>query len=99
MAQRRQQLTAEIKKHASGARSKKDDSARVQHVVACGKALTKLKDLLEHGHWSRWLEERCALNRMTANRYIRLAGQAKRLNRHMTIREAYIATGVITPKE
>ena len=35
---------------------------------------------------------------MTANRYVRLARQADRLTPDMTIREAYIAAGVITPR-
>jgi hypothetical protein len=92
------QLTTEIKKHAAGARSGKNHSSRVKHVLACGRALSKLRDLLEHGRWSQWLEKRCALNRMTANRYMRLATHAKRLDRNMSIREAYIAAGVIVPK-
>jgi hypothetical protein len=36
---------------------------------------------------------------MTANRYIRLASWADQLTPYMTTREAYIAAGVITPKQ
>jgi hypothetical protein len=44
------------------------------------------------------MEEQCGLNRMTANRYMRLAKQAHVLTPYMTIRDAYIAAGVIAPK-
>jgi Protein of unknown function (DUF3102) len=97
-SERRQKLTDEIRKQALGARSDGLHPVRVRHAVRCGKALAKLKKLLDHGDWSRWVEERCAVNRMTANRYIRLASRADLLTPDMTIREAYIAVGVITPK-
>ena len=95
---RRQQLTLRIKKHALGARKERLDPVRVGHAVQCGKALTKAKELLGYGTWSRWLEKECALNRMTANRYIRLANRADLLTPDMTIREGYIAAGVIPSK-
>jgi hypothetical protein len=95
---RRLQLTQAVRKHAKGARSEGLHPDRVKHAVQCGKALLELKELIGHGGWNRWLEAKCKINRMTANRYMRLASRAKRLTPHMTIREAYIATGVITPK-
>src|SRR5258708_26273823 len=94
---RRQQLTGKIKKHALGARSDGLHPVRVRHAVACGRALSALKELLGHGRWIRWVEERCGVNRMTANRYMRLAKGRDQVTPSMTIREAYIAAGVITP--
>ena len=96
--QRRQLLTDEIRQHAAGARSERLHPVRVRHAVACGQALAQLKELLKHGDWDRWVVEQCALSRATANRYMRLASRSDRLTRYMTIREAYIATGVINPR-
>jgi hypothetical protein len=98
LEQRRQQLTEEIRKHAAGARSERLHPVRVSHAVGCGNALSQLKELLRHGDWDQWVEEQCALSRATANRYMRLASHADRLTRYMTIREAYIAAGIINPR-
>jgi hypothetical protein len=96
--QRRQQLTEEVKKHAEGAWSERLHPVRVRHAVECGKALLELKELLGRGGWSQWVEQQCAVNRMTANRYMRLASRSDLLTPYMSIREAYIAAGVITLK-
>jgi Protein of unknown function (DUF3102) len=97
-SERRQQLTDQIRMHALGARSARLHPLRVRHAVECGKALVESKALLGRGGWNQWVEEQCALHRMTANRYIRLAQRADLLTPCMTIREAYIAVGVIMPK-
>ncbi len=97
--QRRQQLTDTIRQHAAGARSKTRHPIRVGHALECGHALAQLKELLRHGEWDRWLEEQCALSRATANRYMRLAVRADRLTPYMSIREAYLAAGVINRKQ
>ena len=96
---RRQRLTDAIKKHAKGARVVGFHSDKVRHAVECGKALTRLKELLGHGGWNEWVENKCGVNRMTANRYIRLANRPDVVKPDMTIREAYIAAGVITPRK
>jgi hypothetical protein len=95
----RQLLTDEIRKHAAGARSERRHPTRVSHAVECGRALSQLKELLRHGDWDRWVEEQCGLSRATANRYMRLASHSDRLTRSMSIREAYIAAGVIKPRQ
>src|SRR5260370_39574771 len=97
--ERRQKLTDQIRNHALGARCERLHSVRVGHAVECGKAIAALKELLGHGNWNQWVEERCAVNRMTANRYIRLARRSDLLTPNMTIREAYLAVGIITPKQ
>ena len=94
---RRQHLTDAIKKHAKGARVVGFHADKVKHAVECGKALSRLKDLLGHGGWNQWVENKCGVNRMTANRYIRLSNRTDVLKPDMTIREAYIAAGVINP--
>jgi hypothetical protein len=96
---RQRDLTNEVRTHAKGARSESLHQIRVGHAVACGKALLQLRELLGHGNWTRWLEEECRVNRMTANRYMRLASHKGKLKRDMTIREAYLAAGVIAPKQ
>jgi hypothetical protein len=97
--QRRQLLTGEIRTHATGARSETRHPIRVRHAVECGHALSQLKHALRHGDWDRWVEEQCGLSRATAHRYMRLASRADRLTPYMTIREAYIAAGVIKPTQ
>jgi len=97
--QHRQQLTDEIRKYAAGARAERLHPVRVRHAVECGQALVQLKELLRHGDWDRWVEEHCALSRATANRYMRLASRADRLTPYMSIRESYIAAGVINPRQ
>ena len=93
-------LTKAIAAHALGVRSKGllRYHVRVQHAIECGKALAELKQLLGYGRWGAWVKERCGLNRMTANRYMRLSGRTEKLTRYMTIREAYLAAQVITEK-
>jgi hypothetical protein len=56
-----------------------------------------LKQALRHGEWDRCVEEQFGLSRSTANRCMRLASQEDRLTPYMTIREGYIAAGVINP--
>jgi hypothetical protein len=97
--QRRQQLTDEVRTHAAGARSERRHPVKVSHAVECGRALSQLKELLRHGEWDRWVQEQCALSRATANRYMRLASYSDRLTPYMSIREAYIAAGVIHPRQ
>jgi hypothetical protein len=59
---------------------------------------SSLSSGLRHGDWDRWVAERCALSRATANRYMRLASRPDRLTPYVTIREAYLAAGVINPR-
>jgi hypothetical protein len=95
---RRQQLTEQIRTHATAARTERLHPLKVKNAIACGKALSELRDLVGHGEWTACVEQECGLNRMTANRYMRLARQTDKLVWHMSVREAYIAAGVITPK-
>jgi hypothetical protein len=92
---RRQQLTTDIHHHASGARNAPLHPLRVGHAIACGQALCELKRLLKRGGFIAYVQGQCGLNRMTANRYMRLAGKTDKLTRYMGIREAYLAAGVI----
>ena len=67
--------------------------------MECGRALVQLKELLRHGDFDRSLAEECGLSRATAHRYMCLSTHTERLTPLMTIREAYLAVGVIKPKE
>jgi hypothetical protein len=95
--QRRRQLTEQIQEYAAGAKSGTLRRIRLGHAIACGHALAELKELLKHGDWVRWVEARCPFSRSTAHRYMRLASGANRVSPRMTIREGYIAAGVINP--
>jgi hypothetical protein len=94
----RQQLLREIKKRAKAARAEKLYGVRLENAMACGRALCQLREVLGHGSWGSFVEDRCGMSRMTANRYMRLASRTKKLDPNMSIREAYIAAGVITPR-
>ena len=89
---RRQQLAELIKTHALAARAELLDPVRVRNAIACGKSLMELRELLGYGDRTVWVEKQCGLNRMTANRYIRLARHTGELEWHLSIREAYFVT-------
>jgi hypothetical protein len=92
---RRERLTREIKEAVLRMRGVSGEVERAGNAIACGRALLELREVVGRGSWNRWMVERCGLNRMTANRYIRLARGAHLIARAMTLREAYIAAGVI----
>lgn len=45
----------------------------LEHARTAGDLLIEVKDQLEHGEWTPWLEENCAVSSRQARRYIRLA--------------------------
>ena len=47
-------------------------SSAVQHALAAGRALIEAKDLIGHGHWTRFLKD-CDLGDRQAERYTQLA--------------------------
>ena len=94
-AELQQQLADRVQYHAAQARSARIHRLRVAHAVECGQTLLRLKELVGRGHWAGWVQQRCGLSRMTANRYMRLAGQTDKLAPMMSIRGAYLAAGII----
>lgn len=51
------------------------DSARqtLQHALNAGELLIEAKSLVDHGNWSDWLHDNCAVSQRTAQSYMRLA--------------------------
>ena len=66
----------------------------VQAAIECGRIIRQAKRLAGHGGFIPWLEQ-CSLNRMTANRYLRLAQRAPGMPGVATLRQAYVAAGVV----
>jgi hypothetical protein len=95
---RRQELISQVREYTARLRSEQHRWPKVKLAVECGKALIELKGVVEPGGWICLLQNSCGLNRMTANRYMRLARRADVLTRPMWMRQAYILAGVITPK-
>ncbi len=56
-AERRRQLTEQVKTHALAARTELLHPVRVKNAIACGKALSDLRDLLGRGQWTPWVEQ------------------------------------------
>lgn len=51
----------------------------IMRAVELGELLSRAKAEIGHGDWGRWLELNCSLNERTAQRYMKLAGERKRI--------------------
>jgi uncharacterized protein (DUF2235 family) len=49
----------------------------IEHAIKAGALLEEAKGLLKHGQWLPWLSDHCGLSDRTAQRYMRLARNAK----------------------
>ena len=49
----------------------------IDHAIKAGTLLEEAKGLLRHGQWLPWLSDHCGLSDRTAQRYMRLARNAK----------------------
>jgi Protein of unknown function (DUF3102) len=49
----------------------------IEHAIKAGTLLEEVKGLLRHGQWLPWLSDHCGLSDRTAQRYMRLARNAK----------------------
>ncbi|PTY02387.1 hypothetical protein DB346_09800 [Verrucomicrobia bacterium LW23] len=90
----------EANRLAAGA--KDQASAAVAKALECGKLLVEQKQALGHGAWLPWLDTNVPeISEWTARRYMGLAKRAHvlDLNDTATIRQAYVATGIIPTTE
>ena len=51
----------------------------VAHAIAAGELLIEAKSLLQHGQWSPWLCDHCAMPERTARLYMRLATNREKI--------------------
>ena len=47
----------------------------VIHAIKAGEALSKAKEKVKHGEWSRWIHNNCELSERTAQLYMRMAAK------------------------
>lgn len=102
------ELHAEIESQVSYA--KIQATKAIELTVECGKLLIAQKKNAGHGKWEEWVNTNCEFNTVTAWRYMRLSqkigieekssnlSHIKDLNigSPKTLRQAYIATGILT---
>ncbi len=46
-----------------------------QNIIEIGKRLIKAKEMLPHGEWGNWLEEKVEFTQQTANKFMRVASE------------------------
>ena len=46
-----------------------------QNIIEIGKKLNRAKELIPHGEWIKWLEEKVTFTRQTANKFMRIADE------------------------
>lgn len=51
-----------------------------QNIIEIGKRLIKAKELLPHGEWGKWLEEKVSFKERTAQNYMRVAREFSNTN-------------------
>jgi len=65
--------------------------------LICGKALLRVKEIVKHGRFEKWVKENCkAITDRTARRYMSLANRthvSDLLGTSGGLRQAYIALG------
>lgn len=81
-------------------KSAKDKSREaVAEAILCGTALNEAKAIVSHGAWEKWLARHCkGVHENTARNYMRLAKaqHVVDLNRPESLRQAYIAVGILS---
>jgi len=74
----------------------------VAKAIECGQLLIQQKESLGHGSWLEWLDANVPeITDRTARRYMALANRThvSDLNDTTTVRQAYLATGIIPQPE
>lgn len=54
-----------------------------QNIIEIGKRLIKAKEILPHGEWGRWLEEKVDFTRQTAHKFMKIAEEYSNVNAHL----------------
>lgn len=45
------------------------------NIIEIGRRLIQVKEILPHGEWGKWLEERVEFSQWTANKFMRAANE------------------------
>lgn len=99
-----EQINLAFEQSVALASQAKDQAATaVTKAFECGQLLLQQKAALKHGGWIEWLDANCPqIGERTARKYMSLAkrNHGSDLNDAATLRQAYLACGIIqeTPK-
>lgn len=86
---------------ALATQAKDQATTAINKALECGQLLLQQKAALKHGGWLEWLDANCPqLNERIARRYMALAKRTHEsdLNDATTLRQAYLACGIIHEK-
>jgi hypothetical protein len=75
-----------------------DNRSSLTHAIRAGELLIEAKDQTEHGGWLPWLTANFDLTTRTAQSYMGLAANAKRVSHLGSVREALAALAADKPK-
>jgi hypothetical protein len=83
-------------------RTRRSCNEVIAETILLGTKLAEAKKLVGHGNWSEWLARHCSeISERTARRYIALANRShvSDLEKHKSLRQAYLAVGILIPNE
>jgi hypothetical protein len=86
---------------ALATQAKDQATTAITKALECGNLLLQQKAALQHGGWLEWLDANCPqIDERTARRYMGLAKRThvSDLNEAATLRQAYLACGIIHEK-
>ena len=77
---------------------------KIQKAITCGEHLIEAKKMMDHGQWRSWLADNCkGICVKTATNYMRLANangeHVADLSKAKSLRQAYVAAGIISKPE
>ena len=77
---------------------------KIRKAISCGKHLIEAKKMMDHGQWRSWLADNCkGICFKTATNYMRLTDANRQhvadLSKAKSLRQAYIAAGIISKPE
>ena len=69
----------------------------LDRAIVAGEKLCRVKEIVPHGQYEKWIEDNCTFSTVTATKYVRLAkaNHGKLLENANSIREAYIICGIV----
>lgn len=56
-----------------------------QNIIEIGKRLNQAKELVPHGEWGKWLEDKVTFTRQTANKFMRIADEYSNVNANLQL--------------
>ena len=70
-----------------------------QNIIEIGKRLIQAKELVPHGEWGRWLEEKVDISQWTANRFMKVAKEFSNYGSINNLSQTKIFALLEVPKE